>query len=201
MSNPPKKASVKKVVKVSPKETSQVKPSPIHKSQSHDELTMQHVKECISLLKQNQHFNTFSYKTKEFQIEIELRTTSSQEKNFHLPSTTSPISIPSPEISAPISSNSNVVATKPTTEVRLDKNLFEVRSPMIGTFYRSPNPGAPPYVSEGDMVSNDTQICIIEVMKLLTTIPAECTGKVVKILVPDATPVEANQVLMLINPS
>jgi len=75
-----------------------------------------------------------------------------------------------------------------------------VKSPMVGTFYRAPEPGAPPFVDVGSEVSDDTIVCIIEVMKLMNSIPAGARGVVTQMLVADAEPVEYGQVLMVIEP-
>jgi acetyl-CoA carboxylase biotin carboxyl carrier protein len=75
-----------------------------------------------------------------------------------------------------------------------------VKSPMVGTFYRAPEPGAPPFVDVGSEVSDDTIVCIIEVMKLMNSIPGGARGVVTQILVADAEPVEYGQVLMVIEP-
>jgi acetyl-CoA carboxylase biotin carboxyl carrier protein len=74
----------------------------------------------------------------------------------------------------------------------------EVRSPTGGTFYRAPLPGAPPFVSVGDRVSELDTVCIVEVMKLMNSIPAGCNGRVVEICVEDGSTVERDQTLMVI---
>ncbi len=75
-----------------------------------------------------------------------------------------------------------------------------VTAPMVGTFYRAPAPDAPPFVNEGDRVSAGQTVCIIEAMKMFNEIPAEVTGRVVRILVENGVPVEYGQPLMLIEP-
>lgn len=80
------------------------------------------------------------------------------------------------------------------------ENLIEVRSPIVGTFYRAPSPNADPYVQVGQSVSTGTVLCIIEAMKLMNEIESEASGKIAKILVENAQPVEYNQVLFLIEP-
>jgi acetyl-CoA carboxylase biotin carboxyl carrier protein len=75
-----------------------------------------------------------------------------------------------------------------------------IKSPMVGTFYRSPEPGAAPYVKVGQGISPDSIVCIIEVMKLMNSIPAGCRGTVTQILVEDAQPVDSGQVLIVIDP-
>ncbi|HNY25815.1 MAG TPA: acetyl-CoA carboxylase biotin carboxyl carrier protein [Candidatus Sumerlaeota bacterium] len=74
----------------------------------------------------------------------------------------------------------------------------EVKSPMVGTFYRSPAPGAPTYVEVGSTVSEDSVLCIVEAMKLMNEIKAEVRGKIIKILVKNGEPVEYGQPLFLI---
>ena len=79
-------------------------------------------------------------------------------------------------------------------------NHHEVRSPIVGTFYRSPAPDADPYVQVGQIVEKGTVICIIEAMKLMNEIESDVSGRIVKILVDNAKPVEYNQPLLVIEP-
>lgn len=79
-------------------------------------------------------------------------------------------------------------------------NLLEIKSPMIGTFYMTPNPDSDPFVSEGSVVKAGDTVCIIEAMKLFNEIESEISGKIVKILVANATPVEYDQPLFLVDP-
>jgi acetyl-CoA carboxylase biotin carboxyl carrier protein len=74
-----------------------------------------------------------------------------------------------------------------------------IRSPMVGTFYRAPSPGAKPFVSEGQPVTNGETLCIIEAMKILNQIESDKSGKVIEILVENGQPVEYNQPLMVID--
>lgn len=76
----------------------------------------------------------------------------------------------------------------------------EVKAPMVGTFYRAPAPGAPPFVEVGSTVTEDQTVCIIEVMKLMNSIKAGCRGRVVEICAENAALVEFGQVLMVIEP-
>ena len=80
------------------------------------------------------------------------------------------------------------------------KNVI-VKSPMIGTFYRSPNPESDPFISEGDSIKIGQKVCIIEAMKLFNDIESEISGKIVKILVDDNSPVEFDQPLFEVDPS
>lgn len=82
-----------------------------------------------------------------------------------------------------------------------DNKYVTVKSPMIGTFYRSANPESDSFVNVGDDISAGKVICIIEAMKLFNEIEAEISGKIVKVLADDATPVEYDQPLFLVDPS
>ena len=91
-------------------------------------------------------------------------------------------------------------------ETKVEKGADEskyvtVKSPMIGTFYRSSSPDKPAFVNVGDDVATGKVICIIEAMKLFNEIESEVKGKIVKVLVNDATPVEYDQPLFLVDPS
>lgn len=82
-----------------------------------------------------------------------------------------------------------------------DAHLITIKSPMIGTFYRSANPESPAFVNVGDAVKQGDPVCIIEAMKLFNEIESEISGKIVKVLVEDAQPVEYDQPLFLVDPS
>ncbi|MCF8277208.1 MAG: acetyl-CoA carboxylase biotin carboxyl carrier protein [Flavobacteriales bacterium] len=92
------------------------------------------------------------------------------------------------------------VAPAKADETATNGNYEEVKSPMIGTFYRSSSPEKPPFVGVGDEVKKGDVICIIEAMKLFNEIEAEVSGKIVKVMVDDSTPVEYDQPLFLIEP-
>ena len=82
-----------------------------------------------------------------------------------------------------------------------EKGLIAIKSPMVGTFYESPSPDAAPFVSVGTEVNDDSDVCIIEAMKVFNNIKAECTGTIQKILVSNGQTVEFGQVLFLVKPS
>ena len=86
------------------------------------------------------------------------------------------------------------------TEITPSNNII-IKSPMIGTFYRSPNPESDPFISEGDVIKVGQTICIVEAMKLFNDIESEVSGKIVKILVDDNSPVEYDQPLFEVDPS
>jgi len=80
-----------------------------------------------------------------------------------------------------------------------EENFALIRSPMVGTFYLSPDPNSPPYVKVGDTVGPDTVVCIVEAMKVFNQIPAEVSGKIVAVLVENGEPVEYGQPLFKVD--
>jgi acetyl-CoA carboxylase biotin carboxyl carrier protein len=95
----------------------------------------------------------------------------------------------------------NVAIAKETPAVDENANYVTINSPMIGTFYRKPSPDKPMFTNVGDAVTIGSVVCIIEAMKLFNEIESEVSGKIVKILVDDASPVEFGQPLFLVDPS
>lgn len=104
-----------------------------------------------------------------------------------------PITFP-PSISAEPKSTDKEVLVKPD-------NTITIKSPMIGTFYRQAGPDKPVFVSVGEVVAPGDIVCIIEAMKLFNEIESEVSGKIVRVLVEDASPVEFDQPLFLVEPS
>lgn len=91
---------------------------------------------------------------------------------------------------------------KVKTEVtEVNSNYITIKSPIVGTFYHSPSPDKPPFVSVGDTVTPSTIVCIVEAMKLFNDIEAELSGKIVEVLVANQTPVEFDQPLFLVDPN
>lgn len=100
---------------------------------------------------------------------------------------------PAPAAAAPATPKENAPSK--------DDKLVTIKSPMIGTFYRQSGPGKPIFVNVGDDLVPGKVVCIIEAMKLFNEIESEITGKIVKVLVEDASPVEYDQPLFLVDPS
>jgi len=110
--------------------------------------------------------------------------------------------IAEPQVSAQTAKAEVKVEEKPEqVEETIPANLHEIRSPIVGTFYRAPAPDADNYGEIGDMVSPGTVLCIVEAMKLMNEIEADVSGKISKILVENGKPVEYNQPLFLIETS
>ncbi len=138
------------------------------------------------------------YKTKDFEITIKTPLAGS-EVNYAQPTVyhTAPQAVASAPLAAPTSS-----APAEKTEAASDDSKFvTIKSPMIGTFYRKPSPDKDVFANVGDEVSVGKVVCVIEAMKLFNQIESEVSGKIVKILVDDATPVEYDQPLFLVDPS
>jgi len=104
-----------------------------------------------------------------------------------------------PAVAAPAAAAPAAPAA-PAAEAKAD-NLITIKSPMVGTFYRTPNPESPVFVNVGDDVKPGKVVCIIEAMKLFNEIESEISGKIVKVLVENATPVEYDQPLFLVEPA
>ncbi len=92
-------------------------------------------------------------------------------------------------------------AAAPAAPADDESKYLTIKSPIIGTFYRKPSPDKPMFVEVGDVVSDDSVVCVIEAMKLFNEIESEVSGKIVKILVEDSSPVEFGQPLFLVDPS
>jgi len=119
---------------------------------------------------------------------------------------------PMAPVAPAVSGSSTPAETKSTAESDTDntsgtptgaakENLVEIRSPIVGTFYRSASPEKGPYVKPGDKVEVGTVVCIVEAMKLFNEIESEVSGKIVKVVAEDASPVEYDQLLFLIDPN
>lgn len=112
--------------------------------------------------------------------------------------TTAPAQVMTAPVANPVADTNTPAATTPATN---DSKYITIKSPMIGTFYRSAGPDKPPFVNVGDDIAVGKPVCIIEAMKLFNEIESEVKGKIVKVLVDDATPVEYDQPLFLVDPS
>lgn len=136
------------------------------------------------------------YKTKDFEINIKTPLAGSEAVSY----VPQPVAYQAP--AAPVAAPAAAPATETKTESTSDDSKYiTIKSPMIGTFYRKPSPDKDVFVNVGSEVKNDTVVCVIEAMKLFNQIEAEVSGKIVKILVDDSSPVEYDQPLFLVDPS
>lgn len=134
-------------------------------------------------------------KTEEFELSIKKYAETAQV--VHAAAPTPIAAAPAPVAAAPAPA-APVAAPAPAPT---PSNLLEIKSPMIGTFYLTPNPDSPAFVSEGSSIKAGETVCIIEAMKLFNEIESEISGKIVKILVANASPVEYDQPLFLVDPA
>ena len=165
------------------------------------------VKELLALL-ENSSVGEFLYENEG--VKIRYRSKDYAKKVQVQQSPTAFMAAPSPMMAAPAAAPPAVVASPQTQEeqpatkpsVKASEgtavNYKEIRSPMVGTFYRSASPEKPPFVKVGDSITADTTVCLVEAMKLFNEIKAEMAGQVVKVLVEDGAPVEYDQVLFLV---
>ena len=109
-----------------------------------------------------------------------------------------PMPVPAPAAVAPAAA---AVPAPAATETPVTEGGHLVRAPMVGTFYRAANPESPSFANVGDDVNPGKVVCIIEAMKLFNEIESEVKGKIVKVLVDNATPVEYDQPLFLVEPA
>lgn len=164
------------------------------------------IKELILLVNKTK-ISELKIEQKDFKINIRSK---SFTKAIHSNKSDSPSAIPI-NVAAPMQSvpAAQVAAPAPVVESSAasdgsegdagnDANLLTIKSPMIGTFYRSSGPDKDPFVKVGDNIDNGSVICIIEAMKLFNEIESELSGKIVKVLVENATPVEYDQPLFLV---
>ena len=112
-----------------------------------------------------------------------------------------PMPVPMQQIAPLAVPTAEVVVPTEAPAADANSNYITIKSPMIGTFYRRPSPDKDLFVSVGDTIASGDVICIVEAMKLFNEIEAEVSGKIVKILVDDISPIEYDQPLFLVDPS
>jgi len=165
-------------------------------------------KQIQQLIKLISESNIAEFKMEEGELKLSIRTKHFQSKGNAtqqiLPVQTSvqPIAAPVIQPVQPTAAETpeKPAATTPAVEPEVEDNHVYVRSPIVGTFYRSPSPDKGPYVKPGDVINTGDVVCIVEAMKLFNEIESEVSGKIIKVLVDDATPVEYDQALFIVDP-
>ncbi|MFK7983270.1 MAG: acetyl-CoA carboxylase biotin carboxyl carrier protein [Saprospiraceae bacterium] len=165
-------------------------------------------KEIQDLIKLINKTNLSEFKLKDGEFEMTIRT-DEYHKMKAAPATQQVISVPAampPTYAAPVAPPAPAVETAAApavapAEKAETNNYLEVKSPIVGTFYRSSSPEKPPYLKVGDRVEVGSVVCIVEAMKLFNEIESEISGKVVKVLLEDSSPVEYDQPLFLVDPN
>ena len=161
-------------------------------------MNFEEIQELIKLVKRSE-LTDFKLKDKDFEIHI------STKKFFKgqaqtVVTTAPPVQVmAAPIVAAPVAAPIQVPATLVEAATQnTEKNTVEVKSPIVGTFYRSSGPDKPLFAKVGDKIKAGDVVCIIEAMKLFNEIESDVTGTIVKVLVENATPVEYDQVLFLV---
>jgi acetyl-CoA carboxylase biotin carboxyl carrier protein len=156
------------------------------------------IQELIKLVNKS-NIGELTIEEKGFHITIKQKEEAVQQIITGAPAQMQP-AIAQPVSSAPSVQSAPAVEKPKATEPAAASNFITIKSPMIGTFYRSPTPDKPSFVNIGDDIEPGNVVCIIEAMKLFNEIESEVKGKIVKVLAEDASPVEYDQPLFLVEP-
>lgn len=166
-------------------------------------MTFEEIKSLIQLINKS---DLAEFRLEDGDQKITIRTSkynSGKQQIYHTTAATTaaPVAAPAPVATpAPASVASEVAQPAPVAAVTEGSNLLEIKSPIVGTFYRSASSDKQPYIKVGDKVEKGKVVCIVEAMKLFNEIESEVQGKIVKICIDDASPVEYDQVLFLVDP-
>jgi acetyl-CoA carboxylase biotin carboxyl carrier protein len=162
---------------------------------SDNRITPADLEAILKLVESAEHLGDFHLKYGDLELRVS-RGTPEPDRGV-VAGTASPVTAPSVPPPARVE---EVEPARRSDAKTVAPGMAAVKAPMVGTFYRAPSPGAPPFVEVGDRVQPDSVVCIIEVMKLMNTIHAETTGIVREIRVENSQPVEFGQVLLVIEP-
>jgi acetyl-CoA carboxylase biotin carboxyl carrier protein len=167
------------------------------KSLTNSEMKTSEIRDLIDFIAQSG-LNEVNVETKELKLHIK------REPDQKVLKSSAPVLAAQPVVQAPVATTA-VSTTQSGGAAKAEKSApgkatLEIKSPMIGTFYRSSNPDSPPFASVGDKVSKGQTVAIIEAMKLFNEIESEVSGTIVKVMVENASPVEYDQVLFVVEP-
>jgi len=162
-------------------------------NQTPSEMQTTEIRDLIDFIAQSG-LNEVDIETKELKLHVK------REPDQRIMKSTAPV------ITAPAVAATSAPIVQQTTPANVEKPTpaaikgLEIKSPMIGTFYRTSNPDSPPFISVGDKVTKGQTVCIIEAMKLFNEIESEVSGTIIKAMVENASPVEYDQVLFVVEP-
>jgi acetyl-CoA carboxylase biotin carboxyl carrier protein len=163
-------------------------------------------KEIQELVKMVVRLELAELKIRDGDFEISVRT-KEYSKGKGTPAVPAPVvamtSVPASQVVETVQKPASESAAPPADKApkaEAGPQMLEIKSPIVGTFYRSPSPDKPPFIKVGDTINAGDVVCIVEAMKLFNEIESEVAGKIVKVLVEDATPVEYDQALFLVDP-
>ena len=158
------------------------------------------IKEIQNLIKFVQKSGVEEVKIERDDFKITIKTKSVAPQHLIVEDIPTPVSIPANQPITQAVQEVNIQETTQSVNLENDNQVI-VKSPIIGTFYRKPSPDKPSFVEVGQSVSKGDVLCVIEAMKLFNEIESDFSGKIVKILVDDQSPVEFDQPLFIIDPS
>ncbi|MFK7798466.1 MAG: acetyl-CoA carboxylase biotin carboxyl carrier protein [Aureispira sp.] len=163
------------------------------------------IKELIKLIQKSK-ITEFKYEDELSKISIRTKSYAAQREVVVQSSVMPNVSMPAmpAQTAAPVAAPAASAAPAPAAETPKKEetnNYLEIKSPMVGTFYRSASPEKPAFIKVGDNVTVDSNVCLIEAMKLFNEVKSEVEGRIVKVMVEDASPVEYGQVLFLVEPA
>lgn len=163
-------------------------------------------KEIKDLIKLVEESGLAEFKLKDKDFELSIRTEKYSKDKAPQIVSVAPAAVPAAVPVAPTANADQASAARPdlppaAQEAPAVDGLIEVKSPIVGTLYRSSSPEKPPFVKVGDNIEVGQVVCIVEAMKLFNEIESEVAGKIVKVVVDDASPVEYDQVLFLVDPN
>jgi len=173
------------------KKSTSKKPAAPTESKNQNEMKTTEIRDLIDFIAQSG-LNEVDIETKELKLHVK-REPDQKVMKSSAPVMAAPLAIAAPAVAAPVASPAATKAEKPA-----GKNTVEIKSPMIGTFYRSSNPDSPPFVSVGDKVTKGQVVCIIEAMKLFNEIESEVSGTIIKATIENSSPVEYDQILFVV---
>jgi len=156
------------------------------------------IKELIKLVEESG-LAEFKLKDKEFELSIRTEKYSKEKSPQIVSMAPAPVATAAP-IQPAAAAATSASSAAPADATPAEEGLLEVKSPIVGTLYRSSTPEKPPFVKVGDTIEVGQVVCIVEAMKLFNEIESEVAGKVVKVIAEDASPVEYDQVLFLVDP-
>jgi acetyl-CoA carboxylase biotin carboxyl carrier protein len=174
-------------------------------------MKFEQIKELIKLL-QETNISEFKYESSELNMSIRTKDFHKVKEVMVQPTMIQGAPMMSPQLNtqAQVVQNTSSVNEQAVTQAKTEApkeeapkpevKYIEIKSPMVGTFYRSSSPDKPAYTKVGDTINPESVVCLIEAMKLFNDVKAEVSGRIVKVMVEDASPVEYEQVLFLVEP-
>ena len=178
-----------------------IKSKPASRTETNNSTDMKtsEIRDLIDFISQSG-LNEVNIETKELKLHIKREPDQRIYKSTSAPVIAAPVAMPANSIASVPATPATAPSSKPEKTTAPAGKTVEIKSPMIGTFYRSSNPDSPPFVSVGDKVSKGQTVCIIEAMKLFNEIESEVSGTIVKVNLENASPVEYDQVLFVVEP-